>query len=70
LEQEHKKNLENNNIKNSGYTYNKLNNWEIINSITEEIKVKSYFEEIDDSNKEVLFFILDSKDNIFPIDTI
>ncbi|EKE28536.1 MAG: hypothetical protein ACD_3C00048G0001 [uncultured bacterium (gcode 4)] len=41
--------------------------WNIVNWITEEIKVKSYFNEIPNSNMKSIY--LNTKEDIFPIDT-
>lgn len=48
--------------------YNGPSSWEIVDGITKIIKVKSYFENMDDSQLETLYFYIDGGEGLFPLD--
>jgi hypothetical protein len=48
--------------------YNNISSWEIVAWITEKIKVKWYYDNLDDSKRETLYFYISWKNNMFPLD--
>lgn len=50
--------------------YNGPSSWEIVDGITKIIKVKSYFENMDDSQLETLYFYIDGGEGLFPLDIV
>lgn len=66
VEKKHNEDLARNKIEKS--RYNDISSWEIISGITEQIKVKWYYEKIDDLKTEILNFSIDPEKWIFPMD--